>query len=292
MPSLHELAAEIISHQKQPPTREAVHHALALNVSARKQFLGVKMYGAWKGWTPVVNASSSVPKILVVDDDPSVRTAVAGFLCSQGYDVLEAEDGVSMRRALGSNDVTIVLLDVMLPVEDGLSLARELRGRSDIGVIMLSARGREADRVAGLEMGADDYLSKPASPRELLARVRAVLRRYSDRAHPPVAGLGYTFDGWTLDPVRRVLRNPEGLLISLSEGEFELLLAFVENPGVVLSRDELLELARGDHSEAYDRAVDVQVSRLRRKLEGCREGEAIRTVRGEGYLFDATVVRS
>jgi two-component system OmpR family response regulator len=125
-----------------------------------------------------------------------------------------------------------------------------------------------------------------------LARIKAVLRRYGDRVTALEGGICYTFDGWTLDPVRRVLRDPEGLLISLSEGEFELLLAFVENPGVVLSRDQLLELARGEHSEAFDRAVDVQVSRLRRKLERCLEGDAIRTVRGEGYLFDAAVVRT
>lgn len=239
-----------------------------------------------------VNAPSSAPKILVVDDDPSVRTAVAEFLCAQGYEVLQAENGESMRRVLEQDDVSIVLLDVMLPGDDGLTLARELRSRPDIGVIMLSARGSESDRVAGLEMGADDYLPKPASPRELLARVRAVLRRYGDRTSLPATGLLYAFDGWTLDPVRRVLRDPEGLLLSLSEGEFELLLAFVENPGTILSRDQLLELARGDGSEAFDRAIDVQVSRLRRKLARCLGGEVIRTVRGEGYLFDAGVTRS
>jgi two-component system, OmpR family, response regulator len=249
------------------------------------------MVGRKPGTQPVI-ASTSVHTVLVVDDDPSVRTAVADFLSSQGYAVLLAEDGPSMRRIIDEEDVSIVLLDVMLPGEDGLSLARELRGRPDIGVIMLSARGSESDRVAGLEMGADDYLPKPASPRELLARVRAVLRRYNDTAIQPAPGHGYTFDGWTLDPVRRLLRNPEGVLISLSEGEFELLLAFVENPGTVLSRDQLLELARGEQSEAFDRAIDVQVSRLRRKLARCLDGEAIRTVRGEGYLFDAVVSRS
>jgi two-component system OmpR family response regulator len=229
---------------------------------------------------------------LVVDDDPSVRAAVAEFLSSQGYCVLLAEDGVAMRRMLERGDVSIVILDVMLPGEDGLTLARELRQRPDLGVIMLSARGSEADRVLGLEMGADDYLPKPASPRELLARVRAVQRRYGGRIEPPAGGFCFVFDGWTLDLVRRVLRDPQGLLISLSEGEFELLLAFVENPRVVLSRDQLLELARGDQSEAFDRAIDVQVSRLRRKLASCQQGEAIRTVRGEGYLFDAEVVRT
>lgn len=239
-----------------------------------------------------LNAQTSEPKILVVDDDPSVRAAVAEFLSSQGYTVLLAEDGVAMRGILAREDVAIVILDVMLPGEDGLTLARELRQWPELGVIMLSARGSEADRVLGLEMGADDYLPKPASPRELLARVRAVLRRYGGKVDPPAAGFLFVFDGWTLDPVRRVLRDPQGLLISLSEGEFELLLAFVENPQVVLSRDQLLELARGQQSEAFDRAIDVQVSRLRRKLAGCLEGEAIRTVRGEGYRFGAKVARA
>lgn len=230
--------------------------------------------------------------ILVVDDDPSVRTAVADYLSSQGYSVLLAGDGPAMRRILAEAEVSVVLLDVMLPGEDGLSLARELRHRTDIGVIMLSARGSEADRVIGLEIGADDYISKPAAPRELLARIRAVQRRYQSQQQPVgPTGICYVFDGWSLDPVRRVLRDPQGLLISLSEGEFELLLAFVENPRKVLSRDELLELARGEQSEAFDRAVDVQVSRLRRKLSGCLGGEAIRTVRGEGYLFAAEVSR-
>lgn len=241
---------------------------------------------------PALNAHSSAPQILVVDDDPSVRGAVAEFLSGQGYTVLLAEDGVAMRRILEREDVAIVILDIMLPGDDGLTLARELRRRPEVGVIMLSARGSEADRVIGLEMGADDYLPKPASPRELLARVRAVLRRYGAKTEPRANGFCFVFDGWTLDPVRRVLRNPDGLLISLSEGEFELLLAFVENPRTVLSRDQLLELARGEQSEAFDRAIDVQVSRLRRKLAGCLEGEAIRTVRGEGYLFGPEVARA
>ena len=240
-----------------------------------------------------VTAPPSTLKILVVDDDPSVRAAVAGFLSSQGYAVLLAEDGAAMRRILADDDsISIVILDVMLPGDDGFALAQELRQQPEIGVIMLSARGSEADRVTGLEMGADDYLPKPASPRELLARVRAVQRRYGGKADRPAGGFRFVFEGWSLDPVRRVLRDPQGLVISLSEGEFELLLAFVENPQVVLSRDQLLELARGEQSEAFDRAIDVQVSRLRRKLAGCLKGDAIRTVRGEGYLFAGEVSRA
>lgn len=239
-----------------------------------------------------MQASSPTANILVVDDDPSVRTAVSEYLASKGYTVFLAEDGESMRGILEEAEVSVVLLDVMLPGEDGMSLARELRERMDVGIIMLSARGCEADRVMGLEMGADDYLPKPAAPLELLARVRAVQRRYQGKEAPRSNGICYAFDGWTLDPVRRVLRDPQDLLISLSEGEFELLLAFVENPQRTLSRDQLLELARGGQSEAFDRAIDVQVSRLRRKLGQCLDGEAIRTVRGEGYFFAPEVVRS
>jgi two-component system OmpR family response regulator len=229
--------------------------------------------------------------ILVVDDDPSVRAVVAEFLSANGYRVHAAGDGAGMRRILGEHDIAIVLLDVMLPDEDGFALARELRALGDVGVIMLSARGSEADRVNGLESGADDYLPKPAAPRELLARIRALQRRYQGGREGGQQGVGYVFDGWTFDPVRRVLRDQAGLVVSLSEGEFELLLAFVENPGQILSRDQLLELARGEHSEAFDRAVDVQVSRLRRKLGRCLDGTAIRTVRGEGYLFAPAVTR-
>lgn len=226
-----------------------------------------------------------------MDDDPTVRTTVSDYLTTQGYAVLVAEDGDAMRRILKEEDVSIVLLDVMLPGDDGFSLARELRHRPDIGVIMLSARGSETDRVVGLEMGADDYLPKPASPRELLARIRAVQRRYQGKNGPRPGAISFIFDGWSLDPLRRVLRDPQGLLIGLSEGEFELLLAFVENPQRVLSRDKLLELARGEQSEAFDRAIDVQVSRLRRKLGKCMNGEAIQTVRGSGYYFACKVTR-
>ena len=227
--------------------------------------------------------------ILVVDDDPSVRTAVSDFLSANGYHVHVAGDGTAMRRILNEHDISIVLLDVMLPDEDGLSLARELRELGDVGVIMLSAKGSETDRVNGLESGADDYLPKPAAPRELLARIRAVQRRYQGDRAGRMQGASFAFDGWTFDSVRRVLRDRAGIVVSLSEGEFELLLALVENPGQILSRDQLLELARGQNSDAFDRAVDVQVSRLRRKLGQCLDGDAIRTIRGEGYLFAPVV---
>jgi two-component system, OmpR family, response regulator len=225
--------------------------------------------------------------ILVVDDEPSVRSAISDYLSREGYRMLEAGDGVSMRRALDENDVSIVLLDVMLPGEDGLSLAQSLAHREDVGVIMISALGAEADRIAGLEYGADDYLPKPVSPRELLARIRALQRRF--KGPGSTGGLQFEFAGWRLDAVRRILRDARGVVTSLSEGEFGLLLVFVEHPQRVLSRDELLVLARGNDTDAFDRAIDTQVSRIRHKLRTPTSGEVIKTMRGEGYMFLPTV---
>lgn len=233
------------------------------------------------------------PRLLIVDDDPALRTLIRDFLIGQGYDVDEAEDGPSMRTALTRQAADIVILDVMMPGEDGLSLARTLSDTANIGIIMVSALGTETDRITGLEVGADDYLPKPVSPRELLARIRALERR-----RRPVAGgntdatAHYQFDGWQLDPVRRVLRDPGGIIIGLSEGEFGLLLTFIEKPQQVLNRDQLLELARGEDSDAFDRAIDTQVSRLRRKLGRRTHGEIIRTVRSEGYIFLPAVTRA
>lgn len=233
------------------------------------------------------------PRLLIVDDDPALRTLIRDFLMAQGYDVDEAEDGRSMRTALARQAADIVILDVMMPGEDGLSLARTLSDTADIGIIMVSALGTETDRIIGLEGGADDYLPKPVSPRELLARIRALERR-----RRPVAGgiadatAHYQFDGWRLDPVRRVLRDPGGIIIGLSEGEFGLLLTFIEKPQQILNRDQLLELARGEDSDAFDRAIDTQVSRLRRKLGTRAHGEIIRTIRSEGYIFLPMVTRA
>ncbi len=226
--------------------------------------------------------------ILVVDDEPSVRAAISDYLSREGYHMLEAGDGVAMRRMLDENDVSVVLLDVMLPGENGLSLAQSLAHRDDIGVIMISALGAEGDRIAGLERGADDYLPKPVSPRELLARIRALQRRFKGPNSP--GGLQFEFAGWRLDAVRRVLRDARGVVTTLSDGEFGLLLAFVEHPQRVLSRDELLGLARGNDSDAYDRAIDTQVSRIRHKLRTPTSGELIRTIRGEGYIFTPEVI--
>ncbi len=229
--------------------------------------------------------------ILVVDDDPSLRSLVGEFLAAHGYKVFEADGGAAMRDVLAREAVDVVVLDVMMPGEDGLSLARTLSSGSDVAIIMVSALGSETDRIIGLEVGADDYLSKPVSPRELLARIRAVQRR---RRLPETAeeqGHIYLFDSWYLDTTRRVLRDPKNIIISLSDGEFSLLKVFVERPQRVLTRDQLLEYARGPDSDAYDRAVDTQISRLRRKLASRAAEEYIRTVRSEGYMFLPRVTR-
>ncbi|MBB5686361.1 response regulator [Sphingobium boeckii] len=237
------------------------------------------------------NPGGALPHILIVDDDPALRRLIRDFLISEGYDVTEAEDAPSMRRSLAQAPADIIILDVMMPGEDGLSIARSLALDEDVRIIMVSALGSETDRIIGLEVGADDYLAKPVSPRELLARIRALQRRRRHAPEMPAITAHYGFEGWSLDPVRRVLRDPSGVIISLSEGEFGLLLALVERPKRVLSRDRLLELARGQDSEAFDRAVDTQVSRLRRKLGTRLHGEIIRTVRNEGYMFLPPVTR-
>jgi two-component system OmpR family response regulator len=230
-------------------------------------------------------------RILIVDDDEALRRLIGDFLKAQGYSVFEADGGQAMRRILDDALVDIVILDVMMPGEDGLSLARTLSTRRDLGIIMVSALGSETDRIIGLEVGADDYLPKPVSPRELLARIRAVLRRQHQHEAAEDAGAAYIFDGWTFDVIRRVLRDPLNVIISLSDGEFSLLRVLVERPQRVLSRDQLLEYARGPDSDAFDRAIDTQVSRLRRKLGTRTETELIRTVRSEGYMFLPKVAR-
>ena len=231
-------------------------------------------------------------RILVVDDDPDLRKLIGDFLAGHGYKVQVAENVVAMRRCIEAQRPDLVILDVMMPGEDGLSAARRLVTENGPPVIMLSALGSETDRIIGLEVGADDYLPKPCNPRELLARVRAVLRR---RAAPRPEGgatdrTRYEFAGWRLDVMRRELRDPAGTFISLSDGEFALLRTFVEHPQRVLSRDQLLDITRG-RVEVYDRAIDSQISRLRRKLNERAEAELIRTVRNEGYMLLAKVSR-
>jgi two-component system OmpR family response regulator len=234
-----------------------------------------------------------VVRILMVDDDPGIRDVVSDFLTRHGFLVETAGDAQEMERALSRGPVDLVVLDIMLPGEDGLAICRRLAGADGPAIIMLSAMGEETDRIVGLELGADDYLPKPCSPRELLARIRAVLRRRQEpRSAEGPLGAGCAFAGWRLDLVRRELRSPQGVVVNLSSGEFSLLRAFVERPQRVLTRDRLLDLARGPDTEAYDRAIDVQISRLRKKLDDGSGGqELIRTIRNEGYVFTAKVTR-
>ena len=232
--------------------------------------------------------------VLVVDDDPAIRTGVARLLAAQGLRVTTASDGREMRQVLRASRLDLVLLDVMLPQESGLELLKEIRSLGGAPVLMLSALAAETDRVVGLELGAEDYVCKPFSPRELVARVRVALRRRV--AAGPVRGGPLTatlrFAGWSFDTRARSLTAPGGALVELTSGEFELLLAFVEHPNRVLTRDQLLDLARGRAAIAFDRAMDVQVMRLRRKIEADPATPVlIKTVRNGGYVFTAEVER-
>ena len=231
--------------------------------------------------------------ILVVDDDTQLREQVSAYLVEHGYQTHVAADAREMDKVLGEAPIDLVVLDLMLPGEDGLSICRRLTESGGPAIVMVSAMGDEVDRVLGLELGADDYLPKPCSPRELLARVRAVFRRLDEvRGGAPRRGKTYHFQGFVVDTLRRQLRAPNGTTILLTGGEFSLLSVFLENPQRILSRDQLLEQARGSQTEVFDRAVDVQISRLRRKLHASVEGEIIKTYRGAGYLFDAKVTRA
>jgi two-component system OmpR family response regulator len=235
----------------------------------------------------------SAPHILIVDDHPELRDLVSRMLTKEGFRVSTARDGRAMRQVLADRRIDLILLDLMLPGEDGLSLCRTLRAESNIAIIMLTAKGDELDRVIGLEMGADDYLPKPFGSRELVARIRAVLRRGRD--NPASARTGprpkqYQFDRWQLNTASRELIGDDGTALSLSTGEYDLLIAFVERPQRVLSRDQLLDLARGRAANALDRSIDTQVSRLRRKLEqDPTDPKIIKTVWGGGYIFTPAV---
>ncbi len=232
----------------------------------------------------------SVSRILMVDDDPGICDVVSEFLSQHGYEVRTAGNAREMDAALALVVPDLIILDVMLPGEDGLAICRRLSGNMAPPIIMLSAMAEDTDRIVGLELGADDYLPKPCNPRELLARVRAVLRRAAARGQDRGAGTGCEFAGWKLDLVRRELRTPDGVMVHLSSGEFALLRTFVERAQRVLTRDQLLDMARGPESDAFDRAIDVQISRLRRKLEDGAPGQnLIRTIRNEGYMFIAKV---
>ena len=236
---------------------------------------------------------SGAPHILIVDDHREIRDLVSRALTKEGFRVSAAADGRAMRKVLADSRIDLILLDLMLPGEDGLSLCRSLRAGSGIPIIMLTAKGDELDRVIGLEMGADDYLPKPFGSRELIARIRAVLRRSPQTASaskPAKAPERYRFDRWRLDTGLRELLRDDGVTIVLSTGEYDLLIAFLERPQRVLSRDQLLDLARGRAANALDRSIDTQVSRLRRKLElDPSDPKIIKTVWGGGYTFTPAV---
>jgi two-component system OmpR family response regulator len=233
-----------------------------------------------------MDAIAPVPsRLLVVDDDPSIRDAVSDYLLEHGYLVRSAEGAEECDRLLAEAPADLIILDVMMPGEDGLSLCRRLAGgRSPI--LMLSALDQVTDRVVGLEIGAWDYLTKPFEPRELLARVRALLRRAG--AVQERSG-GATFAGWRLDSEARILRDPQGRPVPLTHGDHALLAAFVARPGRMLTRDMLLDATRGMDAAPYDRAIDIAVSRLRRKLADADPHPLIETVRGVGYRFSADV---
>jgi two-component system OmpR family response regulator len=235
--------------------------------------------------------------ILIVDDDPEIAALVSEFLGQHGFHVTAVGDGNAMRAALANAPFDLVILDLMLPGEDGLSLCRVLRQTTQLPIIMLTAMGSETDRVVGLEMGADDYIPKPFSARELLARIKAVLRRGAPRstedAPAPTTSEVLEFAGWRLDVGRRELRSTDDVLVELTSGEFDLLHAFLRNPQRILNRDQLLDFARGRVSGPLDRTIDVQVGRLRRKLEiDPKKPELIKTVRGGGYLLTTEVTSS
>jgi len=236
---------------------------------------------------------SETGHILVVDDQQEICELVREYLTDEGFRVSTANDGAGLREEMARSQVDLVILDLVLPGEDGLQLARELRGESDIGIIMLTGRGETVDRIIGLEMGADDYLPKPFHLRELLARVKSVLRRASSRAQkekPSGARARARFAGWHLDLSTRELVSPDGGEVRLTTGEFDLLAAFVNNANQVLSRDRLLDLARNREAGPFNRTIDVQVGRLRRKLEpDPQRPTMIKTVRGTGYIFTPTV---
>ncbi len=230
------------------------------------------------------------PHLLVVEDDREISALIARFLGHHGFRVSVVPDGRGMTRALADCRIDLVVLDIMLPGEDGLSLCRRVRSQSTLPVIMLTARGEEMDRIIGLEMGADDYLNKPFNPRELLARIRAVLRRATVLQAGGESTRILDFAGWRLDLGLRQLHTPEGTRVTLTSGEFDLLAAFCEHPRRVLTRDQLLDLTHGRNARAFDRSIDIQVSRLRRKIEpDVRAPTFITTVRSGGYFFTPDV---
>jgi two-component system OmpR family response regulator len=231
-------------------------------------------------------------RLLLVDDEPSLREPLAEYLNRQGFVVRQAEDAAKARSALLEETPDLVLLDIMMPGEDGLSLCRYLAEAKNLPVIMLTAKAEAMDRIVGLEIGADDYVPKPFEPRELVARIRSVLRRSTKAVPATDEDALYEFDGWKLDPLKRKLTDPEGTVVPISSAEFRLLVAFLGHPRQVLDRDRLLDMVQGREAHLFDRAVDNQVSRLRRKMEDdSRDPRLIQTVWGGGYRLAADVRR-
>jgi two-component system phosphate regulon response regulator OmpR len=234
--------------------------------------------------------TATAPHILVVDDDPEIRKLLARYLESQGFRVLLAASCQELRERLVTNHVDLVVLDVMLPDGSGLDLCRDLRAeRSKVPIILLTALKEDVDRIIGLEIGADDYLGKPFNPRELAARVRAVLRRRAEAIPAPSEARVYRFEGFSADPHTRRVTDPSGDAIELTGAEFDLLQTFLDRPGRVLSRDQLLDLTRGREGDVLDRSIDVLVSRLRRKLGDGKATQLLKTIRNGGYQLAAKV---
>jgi two-component system OmpR family response regulator len=231
-------------------------------------------------------------RLLLVDDEPSLREPLAEYLTRQGFVVRQAEDAAKARSALLEETPDLVLLDIMMPGEDGLSLCRHLSESKHLPVIMLTAKNEAMDRIVGLEIGADDYVAKPFEPRELVARIRSVLRRTAKAMPAADEDALYEFDGWKLDPLKRKLTDLEGTVVPISSAEFRLLVAFLTHPRQVLDRDRLLDMVQGREAHLFDRAIDHQVSRLRRKVEeDSRDPKLIQTVWGGGYRLAADVRR-
>ncbi|HXY76130.1 MAG TPA: response regulator [Steroidobacteraceae bacterium] len=233
------------------------------------------------------------PHLLIVDDDREIRGLLAQYLEKHDFRTTAVPDGKEMRRVLERSHIDLLVLDLMLPGEDGLTLCRELRARSQLPIIMLTARGEDVDRIIGLELGADDYLAKPFNPRELLGRIKAILRRsaHAPRDPSPENVRGFNFGGWRLDTVTRTLTDPAGREVALSGAEYRLLAVLLSAANRVLTRTQLTELLRGRDADPFDRSIDVRVSRLRQILgDDARAPQIIKTVYGEGYVIGVNVV--
>ncbi|MEI6353222.1 MAG: response regulator transcription factor [Methylococcus sp.] len=236
----------------------------------------------------------SKPHILVVDDDQDLRFLVGDYLESNGCVVTLAADGEQMQQAIMNNDIHLIILDVMLPEVDGLTLCKNIRVNSDIPILILTAKSEPIERILGLELGADDYLTKPFEPRELLARIKSIIRRADMTAKVIKSdiGWGYVFSGWTLDARSHDLTSPRGIGVSLSASEYRLLTQLLDHPNQILSRDQLMESVVGREQEPFDRSIDTKVCRLRQKLDDdARSPEMIKTLRNEGYIFVGNVER-